>query len=135
MAQVRQHVNARLTVRERRAMVEVMMEEGWSVAATAERFGVSAKTARKWRDRYLAEGPDGLADRSSRPRTCPTRTPQEIRQRVIELRTARRRGVAWIAHEVALAPSTVQNILNEAGLGRLDVGDRATAALCARTPW
>jgi len=55
--------------------VSVILEEGWPVAAAAERFQVSAKTARKWRDRYLDEGADGLADRSSRPRRSPTRTP------------------------------------------------------------
>ncbi len=46
MAQVRQHANARLTPRQRRAMVAVILEGGWSVAATAERFQVDAKTAR-----------------------------------------------------------------------------------------
>lgn len=126
MAQVRQHANARLTVRQRRVMVDVLLVERWPVAAAAERFQVSAKTARKWRDRYLAEGAAGLQDRSSRPRTSPARTPAATRRRVIELR-ARRRGAAWIAQKVDLAPSTVQNILNEAGLGRLDVGDRAAA--------
>ena len=127
MAQVRQHVNARLTQRQRREMVEVMIVEGWGVAAAAQRFQVSAKTARKWRDRYVAEGPGGLADRSSRPRRSPGRSSPEVRAEVVRLRRCRRRGAAWIAHEVALAPSTVQKILTEAGLGRLDRGDRATA--------
>ena len=85
MAQIRQHLNARLTPYQRRAMVELMLGEGWSVAAAAERFQVSAKTARKWRDRYLAEGPGGLLDRSSRPHHCPARTPAAIRRRVCEL--------------------------------------------------
>ena len=128
MAQVRQHLNARLTPRQRRALVEVILEQGWSVAAAAERFQVSAKTARKWRDRYLAEGAAGLQDRPSRPHTSPARTPAATRRRVIELRTQRRRGAAWIAAQVGLAASTVQNILHAEGLGRLDVGDRATAA-------
>ena len=106
MAQVRQHANARLTPRQRRAMVDVLVVEDWSVAATAERFPVDAKTARKWRDRYLAEGVAGLVDRSSRPHNSPTRTPEATRRRVIELRTQRRRGAAWIAHHINLAPST-----------------------------
>ncbi|MCY3952841.1 MAG: leucine zipper domain-containing protein [bacterium] len=127
MAQIRQHANARLTVRQRREMVSAMLDEGWPVAAAAERFQVSAKTARKWRGRYLAEGDGGLADRSSRPHASPARTPEATRRRVTELRAQRRRGAAWIASRVGLAPSTVQNILNEAGLGRLDRGDRATA--------
>ena len=66
-------------------------------------------------------------DRSSRWQCSPSRTPEATRRRVIELRNSRRRGAAWIAPQVALAPSTVQNILNEEGIGRLDRGDRATA--------
>ena len=35
MAQVRQHLNARLTPRQRRSMVDVLIVQGWGVAATA----------------------------------------------------------------------------------------------------
>ena len=42
------------------------------------------------------------------------------------IRRKRRWGADHIAHEVGLATSTVQNILNAAGEGRLDRGDRAT---------
>ena len=41
--------------------------DGWSLPATAERFGVDPKTVRKWRDPFVAEGPGGLVDRPSRP--------------------------------------------------------------------
>ena len=108
-------------------MVDVVIVEGWGVAATAERFQVDPKTVRKWRDRFVAEGPGGLVDRSSRPHRSPGRSSPEVRAEVIRLRRCRRRGAAWIAHEVGVAPSTVQKILTEAGLGRLDRGDRATA--------
>ncbi len=127
MAQVRTpHPNAKLTSLGRRAMVDVVVVEGWGVAATAERFGVDPKTVRKWRDRFVAEGSGGLVDRSSRPHRSPGRSSPEVRAEVIGLRRCRRRGAAWIAHEVGVAASTVQKILNEAGLGRLDRGDRAT---------
>ena len=44
MAQVRQHLNARLTPRQRRALVEVILEQGWGVGGgPPERFQVSAK--------------------------------------------------------------------------------------------
>ena len=69
MSHVRsQHPNARLTPRHRRNMVDALLVDGWPVAAVAERFQVDPKTVRKWRDRFVAEGPDGLWDRSSRPR-------------------------------------------------------------------
>ncbi len=121
-----QHPNAPLTPEGRRRMVDCVLVRGWTVAATAERFQVDAKTVRKWRDRFLAEGEAGLFDRSSRPRSSPNRTPRAVCRRVIRLRKTRRKGAAWIGHQVGLAASTVQAILNRAGLGRLDRGDRAT---------
>ena len=72
MAKTRsQHPNAVLTPRGRRRMVACVLERGWSFAATAERFEVDAKTVRKWRDRFLAEGGPGLVDRSRRCRGPP----------------------------------------------------------------
>ena len=107
-------------------MVACVLERGWSIEATAERFQVDAKTVRKWRDRFVVEGEAGLLDRSSRPRRSPNRTPVEVHAVVVELRTRRRWGPDRIGHQVGLAPSTVQRILNLEGLGRLDRGDRAS---------
>ena len=107
-------------------MVDKVKIDKWSIEATAERFQVDAKTVRKWVDRFETEGPAGLEDRSSRPRRSPNRTPRHRRRQCIRLRTQRRWGADHIGHELGLASSTVQNILNEAGLGRLDAGDRAT---------
>ncbi len=121
-----QHPNAPLTPEGRRRMVACVVDQGWTVEATAERFQVDAKTVRKWRDRFLAEGDSGLRDRSSRPRRSPNRTPKRLRRRVLHLRRKRRWGADHIGFEVGLAASTVQGILNRAGEGRLDRGDRAT---------
>jgi transposase InsO family protein len=107
-------------------MVECLLEGGWTVEMTAERFQVDAKTVRKWRDRFLAEGEAGLQDRSSRPHRSPNRTPVSIRRRVLRLRRRHRWGAEHIAHELGLAASTVAAILRSAGLSRLDRGDRAT---------
>ena len=121
-----QHPNAPLTPEGRRRMVSCVLEQCWTVAATAERFQVDAKTVRKWRDRFLTEGESGLFDRSSRPHQSPNRTPRPLSLRVVRLRLKRRWGADRIAFEVGLASSTVQRILIEARLGRLDLGDRAT---------
>jgi transposase InsO family protein len=121
-----QHPNAPLTPAGRRRMVDCVLDKGWTVTAAAQRFQVDAKTVRKWRDRYLAEGTAGLEDRSSRPHGSPNRTPKVLRRRVLVLRRKRRWGADHIAFEVGLAGSTVQGILNRAGKGRLDRGDRAT---------
>jgi len=123
-----QHPNAPLTPEGRRRMVACVVDKGWTIEATAERFQVDAKTVRKWRDRFLAGGDSGLRDRSCRPRRSPNRASRPTRRRVIRLRRKRRWGADHIAHEVGLAASTVQGILNRAGEGRLDRGDRATKA-------
>lgn len=129
---LRQHPNAPLTPEGRRRMVRCVIDRGWTIEATADRFQVDAKTVRKWRDRYLAEGEAGLVDRSSRPHRSPNRTPRQMRRKVCRIRKKRRWGADHIAHEVGLAASTVQNILNQAGLGRLDHGDRATDTATVR---
>lgn len=128
-----QHPNAVLTPAGRRRMVDCVLVHGHSIEATAERFQVDAKTVRKWRDRWLVDGDGGLVDRSSRPRRSPAKTRRRVERKVLSLRAKRRWGADRIAHRVGLAPSTVQRILNDAGVGRLDVGDRATAA-AARGP-
>ena len=121
-----QHPNASLTPLGRRKMVRLVIDDGWTIEAAADKFQVDAKTVRKWRDRFLAEGDGGLFDRSSRPHTSPNRTPEKCRRRIIELRKQRRWGADHIAFEVGHAASTVQKILIAEGLGRLDSGDRAT---------
>jgi transposase InsO family protein len=108
-------------------MVACVLEHRWTIEATADRFQVDAKTVRKWRDRFLAEGDEGLFDRSSRPRRSPNRTRRAVRRRVVHLRRTRRWGADHIAHELGLSSSTVGAILRAEGCGRLDRGDRATA--------
>jgi transposase InsO family protein len=121
-----QHPNAVLTPKGRLKMVRCVLKKKWTVETTADRFQVDAKTVRKWRDRYLTEGEAGLRDRSSRPHHSPNRTPRSCRREVVRLRKQRRWGADHIGYETGLAASTVQGILNQEGLGRLDRGDRAT---------
>jgi len=123
----RQHPNAPLTPQGRRRMVACVLDQHWTIEQTAERFQVDAKTVRKWRDRYLAEGDTGLLDRSSRPHRSPNQTRPKLRNTVLRLRRRHRWGADHIAHETGLAASTVQAILRAEGVGRLDRGDRAIA--------
>ncbi|SDP66930.1 leucine-zipper of insertion element IS481, partial [Klenkia soli] len=60
------HANAALTPRARLRLARLIVVEQWPVAAAAEMFMVDPSTARKWAHRYRAEGPAGMADRSSR---------------------------------------------------------------------
>lgn len=69
-----QHPNASLTPAMRGRMVACVLDCGWTIEAAAKRFQADAKTVRKWRDGFLAEGELGLQDRSSRPKRSPNRT-------------------------------------------------------------
>ena len=105
-----------------------MLDDGWTIEATAERFQVDAKTVRKWRDRFLAEGDAGLLDRSSVGRIA-HRTGRRGRcvAEVLRLRRKRRWGADHIASRGR--PGRVDGAdasCDAEGCGRLDRGDRAT---------
>jgi len=62
------HANAALSWSGRRRLCELVVEQGWTVAAAAAAAGVSVRCARKWVGRFRLEGEAGLFDRSSAPR-------------------------------------------------------------------
>ena len=117
---MRLHANARLSVKGRELLVE-RMRAGWSLTEAAMAAGVSERTAGKWRGRCRAEGPDGLLDRSSAPRSVPARTSEERIEAIAALRRLRFTG-AEIAELMGMALSTVSGLLTRIGprkLGRL----------------
>jgi transposase InsO family protein len=105
------HRNARLTVHGRRTLIERVLHEGRPRAHVAAEMGISRQCAGRWVSRYLAEGDAGLHDRSSRPHTCPTRTPAAVEIQVLALRRRERRGPDQIGPELGVAPRTVSRIL------------------------
>jgi transposase InsO family protein len=111
------HKNARTTARSRAELVRRVLEEGQEPKAVATAFGVDVKTVYKWVERFQAEGPRGLEDRSSRPRRLRDPTPPETVERIIALRRERRTG-EQIAREVGVSASTVSRILRGAKLSR-----------------
>ena len=68
-----------------------------SIAELCDRYGISRKTGYKWIDRYIREGPAGLADRSRRPASSPNSTPPDLVQAII---TARQRHPTWGAKKL-----------------------------------
>jgi transposase len=112
------HGNARLSVKGRELLIERIEVAGWSLSAAAEAAGISERTARKWRDRYRAEGRDGLQDRSSAPATVANRTDERRIQAIAALRRLRMTG-AEIAECLGMALSTVSGILTTIGMGKL----------------
>jgi putative transposase len=99
-------------------------EDGESVAALAEIYGISRKTVYKWMRRHTSEGVAGLADRSRAPLHCPGRLSQEVIAAIIAARqrwhwgprklrvklTAAHPKICWPAE------STIGEVLKHAGL-------------------
>ncbi len=120
------HANAALTRRARLRLARLIVEERWSPARAAERYDVSWKTAKKWADRYRAEGPAGMADRSSRPQHQPNRTPAPMVRKIVHLRWKQRLGPVEIGDRLAMPSSTVHAVLVRCRINRLTHLDRAT---------
>lgn len=90
-----------------RAVLEVL--DGASVTEVAVLYGVSRKTVHKWLRRYAADGLRGLADRSSRPESCPHQMPPVVEARVVEMR---REHPGW-------GPRTIRTRLGREGVSPL----------------
>jgi transposase InsO family protein len=126
------HRNAPLSELGRLRLARCVVEDGWPLRRAAERFQVSPTTAARWAGRYRCLGPAGMADRSSRPRRSPRRTPTRLERRIIKVRVLRRWGPARIGYLLGLHPSTVHRVLARYRLARLAWLDRATGRVVRR---
>ena len=120
------HANAALTPRARLRLAWLIVDKGWSTARAAERYDVSWRTAKKWADRYRAEGPAGMNDRSSRPHRQPNRTPAPVVRKIVHLRWKQRLGPVEIGDRLGMPASTVHAVLVRCRINRLTHIDRAT---------
>jgi transposase-like protein len=79
----------------------------FSHAELCRRHGISRQKGYKWLERYGAEGPDGLLDRSHRPHSCPHATEPHVLEAALELRKARPR---WGAAKIlATSPKSTRS--------------------------
>jgi transposase InsO family protein len=104
------HGSARLTVHGRLLIVQ-RHQSGWKQAHIAAAMGVSRKCVRTWIERYAAEGEAGLVTRSSRPHSMPTRTSDEVEQKVLAARAEHRDGPDVLGPKVGVPARTVSRIL------------------------
>ncbi|MEI4274198.1 IS481 family transposase [Klenkia sp. LSe6-5] len=120
------HANAALTPRHRLKLARAVVEDGWSISYAAAVFNVPWPTANRWVQRYLIGGPAAMEDRSSRPHSCPRRTPAPVVRKVVHLRWKKRLGPVAIAGVLGMPASTVHAVLKRCRLNRLTHVDRAT---------
>ena len=122
------HRNARTTYQGRLLIIE-RHRAGWPQAHIAKAMGISRRCVAKWIARFATEGAAGLADRSSRPHTCPRRTSPQVEAAIVELRNRERRGRDWVAAELHTAPRTVSRVLARNRVPRLCDLDSITGEL------
>lgn len=120
------HVNAPLSPTGRLRLARCVVEDGWPLRRAAERFQVAVTTAARWSQRDRQHGAAGMADRSSRPRRSPARTPSWVERRILKVRVLRRWGPARIGYLLGVAPSTAHQVLVRYRVPRLSGLDRAT---------
>jgi transposase InsO family protein len=126
------HAKARLNEFGRRLLVDRVLRHGWTAVTAAEASGVSRATAYKWVRRFEAEGPLGLADRSSRPLRSPRRTEARLERRVVRLRRRHKLGPERLSGRLGMPRSTCYAVLRRHGLHRLDWLDRPTGRVVRR---
>jgi transposase InsO family protein len=112
------HANAALTLRQRRRMVALVVDDGWSVKDAAAEFKTSPRTCSKWVARFREASEFGLLDRSSACRTVANRTCERRIEAIAALRRLRMTGPE-IAECLGMPLSTVSGILSRIGMGRL----------------
>jgi transposase InsO family protein len=110
------HANARLSVEGRRLLCRRVRELNWKVADAAFAGGISERRAYEWLARFDAG--ETLADRSSRPKSSPKKTPASVEAAIVRLRTLRKTA-STIAAILQMAVSTVCAVLARVGLNRL----------------
>ncbi len=108
------HANAALTPRARLRLARLIVDQGWPIPRAAERYDVSWRTAKKWTDRYRAEGPAGMVDRSSRPHRQPNRTPIRSVRKIVHLRWKQRLGQVEIEARDDETKETATDVLKNA---------------------
>jgi putative transposase len=99
-------------------------EEGESIAALSEIYGVARKTIYKWLERHDAAGVAGLADRSRAPQHTPNKLSEDVIAEIIATRQRwnwgpRKLRVKLVAAQPKIrwpAESTIGEVLKRAGL-------------------
>lgn len=63
-----------------------VFDKGTSFLDLCREYGIAAKTGYKWRKRFLARGPEGLANQSRRPKASPDALGEQVACEIVRLR-------------------------------------------------
>ena len=104
-------------------------QAGWAKSHIAKAMGVSRKCVHTWITRYEADGEAGLVDRSSRPLTCPGRTPRCVENQIVAWRRRHRCGPDEIGAKLGVCARTVSRVLRRRAMPYLRDCDPITGAV------
>lgn len=104
--------------------VNLALKDDANIRQLCRRFGISPTAAYKWLERFKRKGPEGLADRSRRPKKSPARTDAATEEKVLRLRREHpiwgarklRRRLLDLGQAELPAASTITGILHRHGL-------------------
>lgn len=114
----------------RLAIIRHAQEVTGNVSATCRYFGITRQAFYRWLRRFEEHGPEGLRDRSRRPRVSPNATKAEVVGKIVYLRQSYHFGPHKISmylkryHEVQISPSGVWRILKRLEMNRLPASQR-----------
>lgn len=106
-------------ISQREELVWLMSQEGVNVSQLCRRFGISTKTAYKWKLRASRGDPDWAQDLSRRPHHCPHKTVPAVEEKILQVR---KEHGAWGGRKIRRdllnqnvdgvpAPSTITRVL------------------------
>lgn len=110
------HANAKLNLNGRQLLIDRVVHQGRPVAHVAHELGISRQTGYRWVRRWRAEGSSGLLDRSSRPRSSPSRTPVVVEDAICAARVRDRSGPDVLGADLGIPARTVTRVLRRRGM-------------------
>ena len=103
--------------------------------ALCQEYGVSTKTGYKWKERFIQEGLEGMANWSRRPKSSPEQLPEAEVCEIVRLKVAhlswgprKIRELYLRRHGEVASESTFKRVLERAGLTQKRRRRRSTAA-------
>jgi len=123
------HNNPPLTMRGKLILSRRVVVDNRPVAHVAKELGISRQCAHRWVSRYRKFGEAGLAERSSRPHSTPTKTSPEQEAAVLQSRQRLKAGPLRIAAVTDVSARTVSRILTRNSVPPLAWCDPLTGEL------
>lgn len=111
------------TKEEKFRWIKPILDKEISIKAMAKVCPFSLRSLRYWLDNYRRYGIEGLANKSTRPKTNPKETPIRIKERIIELRKEKKQcalKLKWDLKDegINIHWQTIQKIIKKEGLTR-----------------